>query len=121
MLSHFPEVDTIIVDADPKARIDLPAGTLALYASGDADRLLERGFLNIVLRNKDGRNFGIRVDAFRENPVTVTHQEALKKPNASCIMNVSLAGDCVVAHHWDGFVSELDSTTLQLLGQTFTK
>jgi hypothetical protein len=105
----------------PKEIIKLPSGTLELYSSKMADSLLDAGFLNFVLTDDRNRRLGYSIKDFQRHKVLVKGQEAMKKPNASCIMYVWTENGELCAQHWEGFISRFDINNLELIAQTFSK
>jgi hypothetical protein len=121
MLDLSNDLLTELETCTPKETIKLPSGVLELYSSKMADKLLDAGFLNFVVTDARNRRLGYPISDFQRHRIIVKGQEAMKKPNASCIMYVWIENDELCAQHWEGFISHLDVNNFDLIGQTFSK
>jgi hypothetical protein len=67
----------------PEDILNIPCGILKLYASlgGVSDRLIDTGFLNFILTDKDGTLLGYPIKEIENTPIVVESMEGIK-PNA---------------------------------------
>ena len=119
----LPDDLTRLVDGvEPSEVLSIPKGDLCLYksvADTIADTMLDRGFLNMILRDHSGRRYGFSIAEFENTPVTVVNQEGLEKLNASCIIGVFFINGLVGTQHWECFLTTFDPETMEVLGQKF--
>jgi hypothetical protein len=101
--------------------LNIPCGVLKLYSSigGVDDRLVDAGFLNFILTNKDGILLGYPIKEFQDTPIVVESMEGMK-PNTSWVTSIWIKNNIVYAGHWDGFTSRFDINSMQLIEQEFT-
>ena len=101
--------------------LNIPCGVLKLYSliGGVDDRLINTGFLNFILTDKDGTLLGYPIKEFQDASIVVKSMEGMK-PNASWISDIWLEENTVCALHWEGFTSRFDINSMQLIGQEFT-
>lgn len=121
MLSLSNDLRQIVARANPKTIIITPDGELCHFLSSIEDDLLEKGYLNIILRKRSGEVLGIAINSFQASNLVVSGQEKMAKLNASCIMDISLSDGIIHTQHWDGFDTLIDLKTLEVVEQIFTK
>ncbi|CAC9443671.1 hypothetical protein [bacterium endosymbiont of Bathymodiolus sp. 5 South] len=105
----------------PEEILNIPCGILKLYVplDGVSGRLIDAGFLNFILTDKDGTLLGYPIKEIENTPIVVESMEGIK-PNASWVVGIWLEEDTVFAVHWDGFTSRFDINSMQFIGQKFT-
>ena len=120
-LKLLPDDLTRLVDGvEPREVLNIPKGELSVYRVNVANTMLDRGFLNMVLRDNSGRCYGFPIAEFENTPVTIINQERMTQLNASRIVGVVLEDGLVYAQHWEGFNTTFDPETMEVLGQKFT-
>ncbi|KZL08664.1 hypothetical protein PsAD2_04117 [Pseudovibrio axinellae] len=121
MLHQSTDFSECIKAAIPAETLEIPLGSLELYLSKAADYLLEKGYLNFIIRDRHENLLGCRISEFQNEKATTANQENLVKSNASCIMHMWLVDNQIFAQHWDGFISQFDIGSFILTEQKFVK
>ena len=76
--------------------------------------------MNIVLWDGD-RALGLGVSELENCQRQVKFQERMKKLNSSEIVGLSQDVSKVYLQHWEGFRTEIDTRSLAIINQQFTK
>ncbi len=121
MLHRCNEIESRIDRKDCEQTIGLESGTIELYLGKSADRLSALGLLNIVMRDQHDQLSGWSIESIKNSGLTVKHQEAMREPNTSTVMNIWVEGSELCAQHWEGFISRFDGKTMKIVSQAFTK
>ncbi|WP_077965870.1 hypothetical protein [Ensifer adhaerens] len=121
MLRRCDEIARQVNLADCRASVQLASGLVELYLGASEDRLTQLGLMNVIIRARDERIFGIDVDAIKNTRIVVKNQENMQEPNTSAVTAIWLEEGGIFAQHWDGFTSIFDVNTMELISQSYTK
>lgn len=117
----FPADLAQALAAAPARATPLPGGrALRVYGGETTELMLSRGFLNIAVEGADGP-IGLGVAELRECGLPIRGQPRATQLNASAVAGADLDGGRLHLQHWEGFRTEMDAASLDILGQVFTK
>ena len=120
MLLLSNELTNALSHEKPKTSVSVGGKILCLYLGEMSDRLRGCGFLNIVLWVGDSAS-ALGVSELENRNMKIKFQERMKKLNSSEIVGLSLSGGKVYLQHWDGFRTEMEPRSMEVIGQQFTK
>ncbi|WP_413614877.1 hypothetical protein MRB56_14025 [Halomonas cupida] len=120
MLLLSNELASELSHENPKASVPAGGKTLCLYLGGGSAKLRGCGLLNVVLWDGDSAS-GLGVAELEGCHMKVKFQERMKKLNSSEIIGLSQNGDKIYLQHWEGFRTELDALSMEVISQQFTK
>ena len=120
MLLLSNELASALLHENPKASVPVGGTTLCLYLGEISAKLRGRGLLNVVLWD-GGSASGLGVSELEECHMKVKFQERMEKLNSSEIVGLSQNGGKIYLQHWEGFRTELDALSMEVISQQFTK
>lgn len=121
MLLLSNELVQAMSHAIPKSSMLVEEKTLCLYFGETSTKLRDCGFLNVVLWDGDSIALGLGVIQLESCHKEIKFQERMNKLNSSEIVGLSQGDGKIYLQHWEGFKTELDAGSMEVIGQKFTK
>jgi hypothetical protein len=120
MLSLSNELVSMLSHIKPESYVLVNGKAIHLYLGEASDRLRDCGLLNVIWWDGDSA-LGFGVAELESCYKSIKFQEAMKKLNSSEIVGLSQGEGKICLQHWDGFMTELDADSMEVMGQQFTK
>ena len=110
---------SVIDDATPSEKVAAVGVIIELYSGAVADRLVEAGFLNFLVRDREKGCRIVTVHDVQTSGVDILDPQT--GINASVVVGTWVEDLALYAQHWEGFESSFDIRSMRLTGQRFTK